>query len=77
MISKINKMPLALTGLALGVGGIFNAWTIFTGIKYFAYVGALISSILILTIITKIFRTLVCSRCVLLFFWQKICCKCG
>ena len=57
MISKINKMPLALTGLALGVGGIFNAWTIFTGIKYFAYVGALISSILILTIITKIFSS--------------------
>lgn len=24
-----------------------------------------------LTIITEIFRTLVCSRCVLLFFWQK------
>lgn len=57
MISKINKMPLALTGLALGVGGIFNAWTIFTGIKYFAYIGALISSILILTIITKIFSS--------------------
>ena len=57
MIRKINKMPLALTGLALGVGGIFNAWTIFTGIKYFAYVGALISSILILTIITKIFSS--------------------
>ncbi|MEI0699548.1 TDT family transporter [Brachyspira intermedia] len=57
MISKINKMPLALTGLALGVGGIFNAWTIFTGIKYFAYVGALISSIFILTIITKIFSS--------------------
>ena len=57
MISKINKMPLALTGLALGVGGIFNAWTIFTGIKYFDYVGALISSILILTIITKIFSS--------------------
>ena len=55
MIRKINKMPLALTGLALGVGGIFNAWTIFTGIKYFAYIGAIISSILILTIITKIF----------------------
>ena len=50
-------MPLALTGLALGVGGIFNAWTIFTGIKYFAYIGALISSILILTIITKIFSS--------------------
>ena len=29
-----------------------------------------------LTIITEIFRTLVCSRCVLLFFWQKISCKC-
>ena len=57
MIRKINKMPLALTGLALGVGGIFNAWTIFTGIKYFAYIGALISSILILTIITKIFSS--------------------
>ena len=57
MIRKINKMPLALTGLALGVGGIFNAWTIFTGIKYFAYVGDLISSILILTIITKIFSS--------------------
>lgn len=57
MIRKINKMPLALTGLALGVGGIFNAWTIFTGIKYFSYVGALISSILILTIITKIFSS--------------------
>ena len=57
MIKKINKMPLALTGLALGVGGIFNAWTIFTGIKYFVYIGALISSILILTIITKIFSS--------------------
>ena len=57
MINKINKMPLALTGLALGVGGIFNAWTIFTGIKYFAYIGAVISSILILTIITKIFSS--------------------
>ncbi|WP_300365516.1 TDT family transporter [Brachyspira sp.] len=57
MIRKINKMPLALTGLALGVGGIFNAWTIFTGIKYFAYTGAVISSILILTIITKIFSS--------------------
>ena len=57
MIRKINKMPLALTGLALGVGGIFNAWTIFIGIEYFAYVGALISSILILTIITKIFSS--------------------
>lgn len=57
MINKINKMPLALTGLALGVGGIFNAWTIFTGIKYFAYIGACISSVLILTIITKIFSS--------------------
>ncbi|WP_304333208.1 TDT family transporter [Brachyspira innocens] len=57
MINKINKMPLALTGLALGIGGIFNAWTIFTGIKYFAYIGAIISSILILTIITKIFSS--------------------
>ena len=57
MIKKINKMPLALTGLALGVGGIFNAWTIFTGVKYIAYIGACISSILILTIITKIFSS--------------------
>ena len=57
MINKINKMPTALTGLALGIGGIFNAWTIFTGKKYFAYIGALISSVLILTIITKIFSS--------------------
>lgn len=57
MINKINKMPMAFTGLALGVGGIFNAWSVFTGIKYFQYTGAIIATILILTIITKIFSS--------------------
>nr|WP_295162380.1 hypothetical protein [uncultured Brachyspira sp.] len=34
MVDKINKIPSAFKGLALGTSGIFNAWTIFTGIKY-------------------------------------------
>lgn len=54
MLSKITKMPLALTGLALGVSGIFNAWTLITLNKLFAYLGAIIASILIFIIILKI-----------------------
>lgn len=57
MKQTISKIPTALTGLALGIGGIFNSWTIYTSNKYFAYIGAFISAILILTIITKIFHT--------------------
>ena len=57
MKETISKVPTALTGLALGVAGVFNAWAIFTSNMNFTYIGSLISSILILTIITKIFHT--------------------
>jgi len=51
--SRLKDMPIALTGLALGIAGISGAWTNLTGNFTISIIGVCISSILVLIIILK------------------------